>query len=75
MKTFTLAQFAAMWDGVVFMIRDVDRAGAFNLRAEWAPWSPTPYHAQDDGVSAAAFTRELPPVYQITPVATHGGER
>jgi predicted double-glycine peptidase len=63
------ADFERVWNGVVFVIHGEGVAGAFNQAAEWrlrprAPIAETPFNRPVE-----PLTRDLPPLYQITPIA------
>jgi len=63
LKIYSREQFSRMWNGVAFMVRDP--ADRFNSATDWRPWAT----ASTDALPAdslAAFTRELPPIYQVT---------
>jgi hypothetical protein len=64
LKTYGEAEFAAMWNGIAFMIRD--SADRFNVADEWRPFATAPMDRALPTDSLAAMTRELPPLYQIT---------
>lgn len=64
LKVYTHEEFGAMWNGVAFMIRD--EADRFNQAGEWRPWVEAPLKDAMPVGSLAAFTRELPPLYQIS---------
>lgn len=64
LKTYTHQEFSAIWNGVAFMIRD--QADRFNQAGEWRTWAEAPLKEAMPVGSLAAFTRELPPLYQIT---------
>lgn len=64
LKAYTLAEFAKVWNGVVFMIHPTAAEGAFNSATEWESL-PTARLDPLDDTSLASFTRELPPIYQL----------
>ena len=70
-KTYTLQDFAKIWNGVLFVIHRDDEAGAFNRTEEWglAPRAPS---APLSDSTLATLTRELSPIYQIRPVRMAG---
>jgi predicted double-glycine peptidase len=64
LKSYSRAEFEAMWNGIAFLIRDsTDR---FNAAEEWRPFAKAPMDRALPTDSLAALTRELPPLYQIT---------
>jgi len=67
LKVYTNAAFAKVWNGVIFKIH----AGggtqvAFNRPEEWGALPHAPKGRLYES-SLSGFTRELPPIYQITP--------
>lgn len=65
LKAYTNADFAKIWNGVIFKIHGGERV-AFNRPEEWAALPHAPKGRLYDS-SLSGFTRELPPIYQITP--------
>lgn len=64
LKSYTLAEFAKVWNGVIFVIHPKSGSPAFNRAEEWGSFP----HATADALteqSLAQFTRGLPPLYQI----------
>jgi uncharacterized protein len=67
LRTYSVPEFANMWQGVILTIEQAGRP-IFNRAADWSPYgSPLRNNPLDDD-SLAAFSRDLPPIYQITPV-------
>lgn len=67
LKTYSEAEFAKVWSGVVFAIRDASAAtAAYNQREEWRTWGAAPLGDPLGEASLAGLTRELPPLYQVT---------
>lgn len=64
LKTYSQAEFAAMWNGIAFLIHN--SADSFNVAEEWRPFARAPMDRVLPTDSLAALTRELPPLYQIT---------
>jgi predicted double-glycine peptidase len=62
------ADFKRLWNGVVFAIDDDRGKGAFNLRSEWDTRATAPFESGLSVLSLSALTRELAPLYQITPL-------
>jgi hypothetical protein len=65
------ADFEAVWNGVVLAVRaapDGTAAPAFNREEEWLPWAVAPLGDAQGPVSPSSFLREMPELYQITPV-------
>jgi hypothetical protein len=69
LKVYSRGDFQKIWNGIAFVIHGHSgNRPQFDRVAEWRPWStaplgrPTPL--ADD--SLAAFSRELPPLYQIS---------
>ncbi|RYG37834.1 MAG: peptidase C39 [Burkholderiales bacterium] len=69
LKTYTRADFEAVWNGVAFVIRDHRTEVLFNDEAEWKPYAPTPWKAAHATVLLDQ-ARNIDPVYQISPPAT-----
>ena len=69
LKIYSLAQFQAMWDGVVFALHEGGGLqGAFNQASEWRPWaSSTSAPAMTDD-SLSRLTWAMPSLYQLAPV-------
>jgi predicted double-glycine peptidase len=68
LKTYSQAEFAAMWNGIAFMIRN--SADRYNVAEEWRPFTRAPMDRVLPTSSLAELTRELPPLYQITTTFT-----
>lgn len=64
LKIYTHEEFATIWNGVAFMVRD--KADRFNQDGEWRPWADAPLAEAMPAGSLSALTRDLPPLYQIT---------
>jgi predicted double-glycine peptidase len=62
------ANFKQLWNGVVFAIDDKQDHGAFNLRSEWDARATAPFESGLSVLSIGALTRELAPLYQISPL-------
>lgn len=64
LKAYPLADFARIWNGVVFLIDPGASVGAYNRADEWAS---LPHGVADPlpEPSLARFTRGLPPIYQL----------
>lgn len=74
LRTYSRGDFAKIWTGVVFAIHDASAmTAAFNRRDEWRPWAAAPLGEPLGEGSLAAFTRELPPLYQVTLARTAAG--
>jgi len=74
LRTYSRGDFAKIWTGVVFAIHDASAAtAAFNRREEWRPWAAAPLGEPLGESSLAAFSRELPPLYQVTLSRTAAG--
>lgn len=68
LRKYDRAEFMKMWNGIVFAIHaKPGLTASFNLASEWRPWSVAPLdEAMQADISVSSFTRELPPIYQIT---------
>jgi len=67
LRTYSRAQFEAMWSGIMFVIDD-QHVGQFNSAPEWAMRGPpvaNPYLAEQ---ATGSLMRDLPTLYQITPI-------
>ena len=65
LRTYSRAQFEAMWSGIMFVIDD-QHNGRFNVKAEWAQRGlpgVNPYLADQN---PGQLMRDLPTLYQIT---------
>ncbi|MDB6168163.1 MAG: peptidase [Verrucomicrobia bacterium] len=67
LKTYGRNEFMQIWNGIVFAIHGQDGVeAAYNREEEWRPWAIAPLGAPLMDTSLSGFTRELPPIYQIT---------
>lgn len=67
LKIYGEKDFAKMWNGIVFRIRDTKATPAlYNRSEDWNPWGPTPLRDGFANASLSGFTRELPPLYQMS---------
>jgi hypothetical protein len=79
LRTYERAEFEAMWNGIILAIRSgpnvTDADLGFNRDSEWRPWSVAPIDdIGDRTVRQSDMLRELPTLYQITPLdVTNGG--
>ncbi|MBN9478656.1 MAG: C39 family peptidase [Bordetella sp.] len=64
LKIYSRDQFAAMWNGVAFVVRQP--ADTFNDAEEWRAWNRSRPGQALQPMSLAELTRELPPLYQVT---------
>lgn len=64
LKVYSSDQFASMWNGVAFVVRQP--ADTFNNAEEWRPWNRSRPGQALQPMSLAELTRELPPLYQVT---------
>lgn len=63
------ADFESVWNGIVFVIHGDDVRGAFNREAEWRLRPSAPVQDVPIADPIEQLTRDLPPLYQITPPA------
>jgi predicted double-glycine peptidase len=71
LKTYGRDEFMQIWNGIVFAIHGQSGAqAAYNREEEWRPWAVAPLGAPLMDTSLSAFTRELPPIYQITNITS-----
>lgn len=76
LKTYSRAEFSKMWNGVIFAIHGSDiHDVAYNRDEEWSPWAVAPLGRRLSDSSLSGFTRELPPIYQVTNIVNVGGFR
>lgn len=70
LKTYTLSEFEALWNGIVFLVtKTPDQQIAYNREDEWRPWAYAPVDERFGDRSMAAFDRQLRPLYQVLPTA------
>lgn len=69
LKIYDREEFMQMWNGIAFAIHDSStRDPSYNREEEWRPWAIAPLGMPLDDRSLSSFTRELPPIYQITDI-------
>lgn len=71
LQTYTRAEFAAVWNGVVLAIRQTPAnwpEATYNSAEEWRPWSRAPLNMAQQPISATDLTLGFRELYQITPV-------
>jgi predicted double-glycine peptidase len=61
------ADFESLWNGVVFVIHGEGARGAFNEEREWLLRPRAPVRETWANRPIETLTRELPPLYQISP--------
>ena len=67
LRTYSNAEFSQIWNGVIFAIHASAGVDApYNRDEEWSPWALAPLGQPMGDASLSSFTRELPPIYQIT---------
>ncbi len=67
LRTYSNAEFSKIWNGVIFAIHASAGVDApYNRDEEWSPWAMAPLGQPMGDESLSGFTRELPPIYQIT---------
>ncbi len=67
LKIYGRDDFVRMWNGVAFAVRAPQGvAVAYDQDEDWRPWAVAPVGAPIVETSISAFTRGLPPIYQIT---------
>lgn len=68
LKTYDAAEFEKMWNGIIFTIRGVPaQKVTYNRESEWRPYASAPLGTPLSDDSLADFTRQLRPLYQLTP--------
>jgi predicted double-glycine peptidase len=66
LKAYDEAEFLKVWNGIVFAVHEAPGIkAAYNRAEEWAPWATAPLGRPLSEGSLSAFTRELPPLYQV----------
>lgn len=78
LKTYSETEFAKVWNGIVFAVHTAPghQMAAYNREEEWRPWAVAPLGQPMGESSLGAFTRELPPLYQVTnPIVMAGSLR
>lgn len=71
LQTYTRAEFATIWNGVVLAIRQAPAnwpEPAYNRIEEWRPWSRAPLNMAQQPISATDLTLGFRELYQITPI-------
>ena len=70
LKVYPRKQFEKIWNGVVFVIHGdrAARSGAFNRAEEWQPRPKGALGSAMPDQSLAAFTLQLPTLFQIAPI-------
>lgn len=66
LRKYSRNAFAKVWNGVVLAVRGPS-SPRYNRADEWRSWPLPPYALATTHTPIAALTRELPPLYQITP--------
>jgi predicted double-glycine peptidase len=67
LRTYSRSEFAEIWNGVIFAIHASSRITVgYNRDEEWSPWALAPLGQPLADDSLSNFTRELPPIYQIS---------
>lgn len=71
LQTYTRAEFAEVWNGVVLAIRQTPAnwpSATYNSADEWRPWSRAPLTTAQQAISAIDLTLGFRELYQITPI-------
>ena len=73
------AEFESWWNGIALAVRSGPGATNdlhFNRDDEWRPWASAPTDTIGDRNQPGALTRDLPTLYQISPVSVvNGGQQ
>ncbi len=66
LKTYSAEEFEKLWNGIIFMIRNVpaDQV-AFNQAQEWVPWARAPIGERLDERALFGINTTIPTIYQI----------
>jgi len=65
LKSYRQAEFEKVWNGIVFGIHSGPGRGLYNTDAEWAAATTSLFGHPLTDDSLAAFTLQLPPLYQV----------
>ena len=68
LRTYSKAEFAKIWNGIAFGIHSTPALAkpAFNLAAEWSPWSTAPLGSEREfNETGVMSVHHLAPLYQI----------
>ena len=65
LKSYRQAEFEKVWNGIVFGIHAGPVRGLYNTDYEWAATTTSPFGQPLTDDSLAAFTLQLPPLYQV----------
>ena len=65
LKSYRQAEFEKVWNGIVFGIHSGPVRGLYNTDYEWAATTTSPFGQPLTDDSLAAFTLQLPPLYQV----------
>ncbi|WP_140987042.1 C39 family peptidase [Asticcacaulis tiandongensis] len=69
LKTYSRDEFSRVWNGIIFVIQSgPEDLLAYNDTAEWQPWATAPLGQAMGNASLSGFTRDLPPIYQVSPM-------
>jgi predicted double-glycine peptidase len=67
LKTYSEADFTKMWNGIIFAIHNRPNIKVgYNKAEEWSVWPQAPLGQPLSNGSLSDFTRELPPLYQVS---------
>lgn len=65
LKSYRKTDFEKIWNGIVFGVNDGPGRGLYNTEHEWASTTTAPLGQPLTDESLAAFTLQLPPLYQV----------
>ncbi len=69
LRTYDAPDFEKIWNGIVFAIQTTPQMKvAWNQSSEWSPWAKANLSQPLSDDSLASLSRDLPPIYQITPM-------
>jgi len=67
LRTYSNAEFSQIWNGVIFAIHASKGVTVpYNRDEEWTPFALAPLGQPFSDDSLSSFTRELPPIYQVS---------
>ncbi len=69
LKTYSISDFGKIWNGILFAVHSTPQMKvAWNKDDEWKPWAAANLGQPLSDDSLASLSRDMPPIYQITPM-------
>jgi hypothetical protein len=75
LRTLPRAEFESQWNGILLVVRRPPAdapAPVFNDPSEWRPWATAPFDAAHRPRTPEEISRDLAPLYQISPFQLQG---